>query len=254
MDTTNNGHSGIEDYVQMGEGVVISPFAVVKSGSVLGAEVTVDHFAVIGGNPQYLRFDPRTQSGVRVGTKTVIREGVTINRSIHTGHDTTIGGNGFLMANCHVGHDCVVGDYVVLANGVLLGGHVTVGDHVFIGGNSAVHQFCRIGESAMIGGVARITYDVPPFVMAANENEVAGLNLIGLKRRGFTEEEISDLKRCYRAVYLGKLAGSPVKKADAALAENLPTTDRGKQFLNFFTYSDSRGFIRSRASTQRIKV
>lgn len=236
----------IEENVQLGEGCVIAPLAVIKSGSVLGDGVRVDHFAVVGGNPQYLKFDPATRSGVEIGAATVIREGVTVNRSIHAGKNTTVGAHCFLMANSHVGHDSQLGANIVLANGVLLGGHVTVGDHVFIGGNSAVHQFCRIGEGAMIGGVARITYDVPPFVTAANENEVCGLNLIGLKRRGFTEDELADLKRCYRAVYLSQPAGSPAKKAAAALADGLPITDRGRQFLAFFDYAESRGFIRKR--------
>jgi len=239
-------HHCIEDNVQLGEGVTIAPFAVVKSGSVLGNRVRVDHFAVIGGDPQYLKFDPATPSGASIGADTVIREGVTVNRSIHAGKFTTVGAHNFLMANSHVGHDSQLGDHVVLANGALLGGHVMGGDHVFIGGNAAVHQFCRVGEGAMIGGVARITYDVPPFVTAANENEVCGLNLIGLKRRGFSAEEIADLKRCYRAVYLSKPAGPPIKKAAAALADGLPTTDRGRQFLDFFAWPESRGVIRSR--------
>lgn len=236
----------IEENVQLGADVVIAPMAVVKSGSILGDRVRVDHFAVVGGDPQFLKFDPKTASGVEIGAESVIREGVTVNRSIHTGKNTTVGASCFLMANSHVGHDTIIGNHVVLANGVLLGGHVTIGDNVFIGGNAAVHQFCRVGEGAMIGGVARITYDVPPFVTAANENEVAGLNLIGLKRRGFTAEEISDLKRCYRAVYLSKPTGSPTKKAKEAIAAELATTDRGRQFLDFFTFTESRGYIRSR--------
>ncbi|MEO0794989.1 MAG: acyl-ACP--UDP-N-acetylglucosamine O-acyltransferase [Verrucomicrobiota bacterium] len=236
----------IESNVTAGKDTTIAPFAVVKSRTTLGDGVEIDHFAVIGGDPQYLKFDPTTNSGVTVGHDTRIREGVTINRSIHSGKNTVVGSNCFLMANSHVGHDCEIGDRVVLANGVLLGGHVTIGSNVFIGGNAAVHQFCRIGEGAMIGGVARITYDVPPFVTAANENEVAGLNLIGLKRRGFSPEEINDLKRCYRAVYLSKPVGSPKTKAVQAIQEGLATTDRGKQFLTFFEFEDSRGYTRKR--------
>lgn len=235
----------IADGVTLGKEVIIDAFTVIKSGSVLGDNVRVDHFSVIGGDPQFLKFAPQTPSGVQIGARTVIREGVTINRSIHENGQTTVGADCFLMANSHVGHDCALGDHVVLANGVLLGGHVSVGSHVFIGGNAAVHQFCRIGEGVMIGGVARMTYDIPPFVTAANENEVAGLNLIGLKRRGFSTEEISDLKRCYRAVYLSKPAGSPEKKAAAARDAKLATTARGEQFLNFFTAENSRGYIRA---------
>jgi len=236
----------IEDDVILGTGITLEAFAAVKAGSTLGNGVRIGHFAVVGGDPQYRRFDPSTRSGVTIGAETILREGVTISRSIHEQGQTTIGAHCFLMANSHVGHDCRLGEHVVLANGALLGGHVTVGDHVFIGGNAAVHQFCRVGEGAMIGGVSRITYDVPPFVTAANHNEVAGLNLIGLKRRSFTTAEITDLKRCYRAVYLSQPPGDPAKKAAAADAAALPQTDKGSQFLAFFNDPETRGYIRRR--------
>ncbi|WP_309386525.1 acyl-ACP--UDP-N-acetylglucosamine O-acyltransferase [Cerasicoccus frondis] len=236
----------VDECAQMGAGVEIASFAIVKAGAVLGDGVKVDHFSVIGGDPQFLGFDTSLSTGVRIGRGTVIREGVTINRSTHEGEFTEIGEKCFFMANSHVAHDCVVGNNVILANGVLLGGHVTVGDNVFFGGNAAIQQRTRIGEGAIIAGLARMTIDVPPFVMTGTDNNLAGLNLIGLKRRGFTAEEISDIKRCYRAVYLSKELGGPVAKATAALANGLSTTARGKQFLEFFTESEGRKFARPR--------
>jgi len=241
---TGHQHRIIDEGAALGAGVEVSAFAVIKAGSVLGDDVTVDHFAVIGGLPQYLKFDPGLLSGVAIGRGTVIREGVTINRSIHAGGKTSVGAHCFLMANCHVGHDCTVGDHVILANGALLGGHVIVGGHVFIGGNAAVHQHCRIGEGVMIGGVSRITYDAPPFVTVANDNELAGLNLIGLKRRGFSPEAIADVKRCYRAVYLAHPGASPAKQAAAARDAGLAQTTAGRQFLQFFAHPESRGYVR----------
>ncbi len=237
---------GVEANVQLGEGVEIAQFALVKTGSVLGDGVKVDHFCVISGLPQFLGFDASLDTGVKVGAGTVFREGVTVNRSTHAGEYTLIGEKCFFMANSHVAHDCLVGNNVILANGVLLAGHVTVGDNVFIGGNTAVQQRTRIGEGAMVAGLARISMDVPPFVMTGYENDVVGLNLIGLKRRGFTSEEISDLKRCYRAVYLSKPYGSPVTKAAEAIADGLPTTTKGTQFLEFFTLETGRKFLRAR--------
>ncbi|WP_269540942.1 acyl-ACP--UDP-N-acetylglucosamine O-acyltransferase [Cerasicoccus fimbriatus] len=236
---------GVENNVELGEGVRIAPFAIVKGGSILGDRVQVDHFAVVGGNPQFLGFDESLSTGVKIGTGSVIREGVTINRSTHEGEFTTIGEKCFLMANSHVAHDCALGNNVILANGVLLAGHVTVGDNVFFGGNTAVQQFTRIGEGAMVAGLARISMDVPPFVMTGYENDVVGLNLVGLKRRNFSADEIADLKRCFRAVYLSKPHGSPTKKAADAL-NSLPETARGEQFLRFFTDCEKRKFLRSR--------
>src|SRR5690606_28067227 len=128
------------------------------------------------------KFDPGTASGVRIGPGTVIREHVTINRSVYPGKFTIVGANCYFMAASHVAHDCEVGDHVVFANAALIGGHVTVGSHSFLGGGAAVHQFCRIGESVMVAGHASITKDVPHFTMVAERDEVIGFNAVGLKR------------------------------------------------------------------------
>lgn len=232
----------IEDGVQLGAGCVIHPYAVIRRGTVLGDGVAVHPFAVVGGDPNFLKFDPTTVSGVRIGAGTVIREHASVNRSIYAGKDTIIGARGYLMANAHVGHDCTVGDDVVFATNIMLGGHVDVGSHTFFGGGAGAHQFCRIGEGVMIAGLARITQDLAPFLLVAERNEVSGLNLVGLKRRGVSREAIGELKDCYHAVFSG---GDPRKLAATRLAAGVRGED-ARRFLEFFA-GGKRGFARPEA-------
>jgi UDP-N-acetylglucosamine acyltransferase len=247
----------VSPQAQVGEGVSIGPFAIVEAGavlgdrcvvrgqavvctgSVLGPGVVVDSFAVVGGLPQHLKFDPATPSGVRIGAGTVLREGVTVNRSTRAGEYTVVGEQGYLMANCHVAHDCRLGDRVVIANGTLLAGHVEVGDGVFIGGNSAVHQFCRIGEGVMLGGMSGLSKDLPPFLMAAERDRVVGLNSVGLRRRGCSREAVAELKTLYRRVYG---APSPREEAAALLASGLAASREAAVFLAFFA-GGKRGIV-----------
>jgi len=233
----------IEDGVQLGAGCVVQAYAIIKKYSVLGDGVIVHSFAVIGDEPQYLKFDPTTASGVRIGNGTVVREHATINRSIHADKETTVGERCFLMANAHVGHDCLVADEVVLANNVMLAGHVTVGRCTFLGGGTGVHQFCRVGEGVIVGGLGRIAQDVPPFAMAAERNEIIGLNLIGLKRRGISRDAIGEIKAAFRAVYF--TPGNIREVARAALDSGRFETAEARQFLTFFT-EGKRGFARAR--------
>jgi UDP-N-acetylglucosamine acyltransferase len=229
----------IEDGAQLGAGCVIHPYAIIKRGSVLGDGVAVHPFAVVGGDPNFLKFDPATVSGVRIGAGTIIREHVTINRSIYPGKDTTVGARCYLMANAHVGHDCNVGDDAVLATNIMLGGHVDVGSFTFFGGGAGAHQFCRIGEGVMIAGLARITQDLAPFLLVAERNEVSGLNLIGLKRRSVSREAIGELKDCYRTVFAG---GDPRKLA-AERSSTGVSSGEARRFLEFFA-GGKRGFAR----------
>jgi UDP-N-acetylglucosamine acyltransferase len=229
----------IEEGVQLGAGCTVHPYAIIKRHSVLGAGVVVHPFAVIGGDPQYLKFDPATVSGVRLGAGTVVREHVTINRSIHPDKATQVGERCFIMANAHVGHDCVVADEVVLANNVMLAGHVEVGAFTFIGGGAGIHQFCRMGEGVMVGGLARITQDVAPFLMVVERDEVPGFNLVGLKRRKFTREAIREIKECYARVFAG---GDP-RDAAAAMLKSGVRSAEARRFLEFFA-AGKRGFAR----------
>jgi UDP-N-acetylglucosamine acyltransferase len=237
----------IEEGVVLGRDCVIHPFAVLRRCTILGDRVTVHAFAVIGGEPQFLKFDPATVSGVKIGDDTVVREHVTINRSIHAGASTTIGARCFLMANVHLGHDCTVADDVVLANNVMLAGHVTIGPFAFVGGGAGIHQFCRIGESVMVSGLSRVALDLPPFVIVAERNEVIGLNLIGLKRRGFAREAIREVKQAYRAVFL--TPGNARDHAARAIESGAFKTPEAHRFLEFFN-GGKRGFARARRAAE----
>lgn len=233
----------VETGAQLGADCEIMAYAVVTKHCVLGDRVVVHPFAVIGGDPQYLKFDRASATGVKVGAGTVIREHVTINRSIAPGKFTCVGANCFLMASSHVAHDCEVGDNVVFANAALLAGHVSVGDHTFFGGGAAVHQFCRIGESVMVAGHASITRDVPHFTMVAERDDVIGFNALGLRRRGFPRAAIAELKSAYQDVYF--TPGNIREVAAARLAANAFETPEAKRFLEFFA-GGKRSFARAR--------
>ncbi|ACB77825.1 acyl-ACP--UDP-N-acetylglucosamine O-acyltransferase [Opitutus terrae] len=233
----------IEPGAQLGADCEVHAHAIVRKHSLLADRVVVHPFAVVGGDPQYLKFDPATESGVKIGSGTVIREHVTVNRSIHAGEFTTVGEGCFLMASSHLGHDCVLGNQVVLANAVLLAGHVAVGDHAFLGGGAAVHQFCRIGDGVMIGGHASITRDIAPYLMVAERDAVAGFNVVGLKRRGLSRESIGELKRAFHAVFF--TPGNIRSVAAETLATGGFQTAEARRFLEFFS-EGKRSFARPR--------
>lgn len=231
----------IEPGAQLGRDVRVMAGAVVTRWARLGDGVVVHHGAVVGGDPQYLKFDPDTPSHVDVGPGSVIREHVTLNRSIHPGQATRVGARCFLMACSHVAHDCVVGDDVVLANNALLAGHVAIDAFSFVGGGAAIHQFCRIGAVAMVAGLARITRDVAPFTMVAERDELIGLNLVGLKRRGWPREAMREVKALYREICVP--VGNPREIAAARGPEVVSAEAR--QFVEFFA-GGKRGFCRPR--------
>ncbi len=241
--TTIGAGALVEAGVRIGRDCQIAAYAIIRQGSILGDAVQVDSFCVVGGNPQSLGFDPKTVSHVVIGDRTILREAVTVNRASAAGAKTVIGEDCFLMANSHIAHDCELKNGVILANNAMIAGHIHIGEKTFIGGGAGIHQFCRIGAYCMIAGNASITADVPPYVMAAERSEAHGLNLVGLRRGGFEQREIKDLKRCYRAVFFG--GGNLKKKAEEAARETeFGTTPAGARFLSFFE-SGKRGFIQS---------
>jgi UDP-N-acetylglucosamine acyltransferase len=237
----------VEDGARLGSDCVIHAHAIITRHVVLGEGVVVHPFAVIGGDPQDLGFQPATESGVVIGDRTVLREHVTVNRATQAGGATRIGADCYLMATAHVAHDGQVGDRVILANQVLLAGHVHVGERACMGGGAAVHQFCRIGESAMIGGLTRLTRDVPPYCMTTERDELIGLNAIGLRRRGFTPPVIAEVRRAFHAVC--RALGNPRALAAAAVASGDYQHPETLRFLDFFA-SGKRGFVRPRAGTE----
>ena len=231
----------VESGVRIGRDCKIAAYAIIRKNTTLGNEVQMDSFSVVGGEPQSIAFDPMLESTVVIGDRVVLREGVTVSRPETAGAQTVIGDDCFIMANAHVAHDCQLSQGVVMVNNVMLAGHVSIGEKTVIGGGAGIHQFCRIGAYCMIAGNASITADVPPYVMAAERSQAHGLNLVGLRRGGFSSGEIKDLKRCYRAVFFG--GGNLKKKAAAAARETeFGTTAPGARFLSFFE-SGKRGFI-----------
>ena len=222
----------IEDGARLGEGCVVHAYALIRRHAVLGDGVVVHPFAVVGGDPQDLGFDPAVNSGVRVGARTVIREYVTIHRATKPDGWTEVGADCYLMAGSHVAHDCRLADRVIMANDVLLAGHVQVGEGVFIGGGAGIHQFSRIGEGAMVGGAARIAQDVPPFSMVTERDEIVGLNLVGLRRRGLPRATVEELKKAFRAVNVR--VGNMREIAAAALASGAYASPEARSYLEFF--------------------
>jgi UDP-N-acetylglucosamine acyltransferase len=223
----------IEEGARLGEGCVIHAHALIGRHCHLEDGVVVHPYAVLGGDPQDLGFKPETPSGVRIGARTVIREHVTVNRATKSGESTTVGADCFLMTGCHVAHDCRVGERVVIANAVLLGGHVRIGDRVFLGGGAVIHQFVRIGESVMIGGGGRISSDVAPFCLATERNTIYGLNVVGLRRRGFTREVLAEIKQAFRETLAR--GGNVRERAAAEIASGRYSSPEARGFLEFLT-------------------
>jgi UDP-N-acetylglucosamine acyltransferase len=192
--------------VELGEGVRLHPHVHVDGHTRIGAGTEVFPFASLGSPPQDLSYRGEP-TRLEIGAGCVIRESVTVNRGTSKTGLTRIGDRCFLMAYAHVAHDCRVGNNVIFANAATLGGHCQVGDFVFLGGLCAVHQFTRIGDFAMVGGVTGVKDDVIPFGMAFGANGVAGeligLNVVGMKRRGFTRDDLRVVRACYETLFYG---------------------------------------------------
>ena len=191
----------IEAEARVGDNVDIASHVVISSGTTLEEGCRVHKGAVLGTEPQDLKFE-NEKTFLTIGKNTTIREFATLNRATTHSFYTRIGANCLIMAYAHVAHDCQIGDNVVLANSVNLAGHVIIEDYVGIGGLTPVHQFVKIGTQSFIGGGLRIPKDVPPYILAMGEPlTFAGLNKIGLQRRGFTEKNLKDLKLAYKILY-----------------------------------------------------
>jgi UDP-N-acetylglucosamine acyltransferase len=185
----------------------------------IGLRTVISSFASIGTPPQSVHYHGEPTKLV-IGSDCVLREHVTMNIGTAKGHGvTTVGDHCFLMTGAHVGHDCIVGSHVTFANNATLGGFCEIGDHVFLGGLCAVHQFTRIGEHAMIGGLVGVTVDVIPYAMVIGHRAtLAGLNRVGLKRGGFSSNDIRNLHRAYRAVFFGE--GTMAERIEKVVSES----------------------------------
>jgi UDP-N-acetylglucosamine acyltransferase len=188
--------------VTLGDGVNLVGHAMVDGLTEIGEACVVHPYSRLGGPPQHLGHKGE-KTRLVVGPRNLIREGVTFNAGTVAGRGvTTIGSDGMFMVGSHVAHDCIIGDHVVLANNGAVGGHATIGDYVFLGGNAAVHQYTRVGRYAFVGGVSAVTKDVIPFGSVWGVHaHLEGLNLVGLKRRGFSREAIRDLRSAFRLLF-----------------------------------------------------
>jgi len=229
----------IEDDVIIGDGTTIGSSALLANGTRVGKECRIHHGAVLGTLPQDLKFHGETTT-LEVGDHTVIREYVTMNRGTHVRMKTTVGNHCFLMAYAHVAHDCTVGNHVILANSANMGGHCSLEDHVVVGGVVAIHQFSMIGAHSMIGGGFRVTKDVPPYILAGSEPlSFKGLNIVGLRRRNFSNEAIGALENAYRLIYHSSLN---VSQAIEKIQTEFPQTEETKHVIDFIQRS-KRGII-----------
>lgn len=213
----------IGEHVSIGAGTWIGPHAVIEGWTELGRDNRVFQFTSIGAVPQDLKFHGE-QSWLRIGDRNSIREFVTMHRGTEDGGgETLVGNDNLFMAYAHVAHDCRVGNHVILANAATLAGHVTVDDHAILGGLSAVHQFTRIGCHAMISGGSMVNQDIAPYLIAQGDRaEPVGLNLVGLKRRGFSEEALRGIKNAYKTVFRANLKLEDALAKVAAEAGDLP--------------------------------
>ena len=191
----------IENNVTIGNGTWIGSNTTIMEGARIGNNCRIFPGAVISAIPQDLKFQGE-ESIVEIEDNTTIRECVTVNRGTSARGKTTIGKNCLLMAYSHVAHDCKIGRNCIIANGVALGGHVSIDDYAIVGGNSAVHQFVTIGKHSMISGGSLVRKDIPPYVKAAREPlSYIGINSIGLRRRGYSEEKINEIQDIYRILF-----------------------------------------------------
>jgi UDP-N-acetylglucosamine acyltransferase len=227
----------IEGAAVIGEGCVIQAHAIIGAHVVMGKNNTIGHGALVGGDPQDFAFKPEVSSRVIIGDNNKIREYATIHRGTNEGSETVVGDGCFLMAGAHLAHNVRLGNHVILANNVLVAGHVQIADRVFVGGGCVFHQHIRIGTHAICQGLSGFGKDIPPFVIAARINGVAGLNVIGLRRSGFDSAQRGEIKRAFNLLYR---SGHNVGQAlEAARGETW--TVPGAAFWDFVAASKKRG-------------
>ena len=228
-------YSIIGPEVKVGPGTRVGPHVLIEGDTSVGAECVLFKGAVLGTEPQDLKYGGE-HTRLVVGDRTTVREYATLNRGTSATGITTVGSDCLLMSYVHVAHDCKIGDHVVLANAVNMAGHVVIEDWAIVGGMTPIHQFVRIGQHAFVGGQSRIAKDIPPYVKAAGiPLQLYGLNSVGLQRRGFTEEVRRELKRAYR-LFFG--SGHNTSQALARARDELRALPEVENFLQFFERSE----------------
>lgn len=232
--------STIFENVSIGDGTRIHPNVTIYPGTTIGKGCEIFPGAVIGVKPQDLKFEGEVTT-VEIGDNTVIRECVTIHRGTSDKWITKVGSNCLLMTYVHVAHDCQIGDNVILASYVGLSGHVIIDDCAILEGKVAAQQFVHIGAHTFIGGASLVRKDIPPFVKAAREPlGFAGVNSVGLRRRGFSDEKVKEIEDIYRLIYV---QNNNISKGIKAVEDSIPDSDTRKEILDFIANAD-KGIIR----------
>lgn len=235
-------YSVIGPEVEIGARTRIGEHVVVHGPTKIGAENKIYPFCSIGGPPQDTRYKGEA-TRLEIGDRNDIREYCTFNRGTTSGAGVTrVGDDNFILAYCHVAHDCRVGNRTVFANGASLAGHVEIGDYAYLGGFTLVHQFCRVGAHCMTGVNSKLYKDVPPFVTVAGDAsaEPHGINVRGLRRRGFDEAKILAIKRAYKTLYRSQLKLADALQQLAELAGTLPEVAAMVEFIR----ASKRGIVR----------
>ena len=232
--------SVIEDDVVIGNNVEIGSNVLIANGARISDNVKIHHGAVISTVPQDLKFEGEVTT-MEIGEGTEIREYATLNRGTNYSNKTVVGSNCFIMAYAHVAHDCRIGDNVIIANSVQMGGHVSIDDFAVLGGGVVIHQFSKIGERVMIGGGFRVVKDVPHYILAGGyPMKYEGLNVIGLKRKGFSDEQIGTIKKAYNEIYTSGLNFGDAVKSIRNTFEMTPEITKIVEFIE----TSERGILR----------
>jgi len=230
----------VDEHVKISGGCNIGPHCHITGETTLGADNIIHAGCVLGDAPQDLTHTGALTRLV-IGKGNSFREHVTVHRGSKEGTATEIGNGNYFMAHCHIAHNCCIGSHTIVVNGVLLGGHVEVEDRAFLGGGAVVHQFCRVGTLAILRGLARISKDVPPYCMAVENNELVGLNAVGLKRAGFSVPQRSRLKEAYTLLFL---SGRNISQAISDLEKHEMTSEI--HHLVRFIHHSKRGICTAR--------
>lgn len=222
--------------VSIGENTIVQSHVVIEGEVEIGQGNFIGHGAIIGAPPQDVSFSPERKTRVEIGRDNIIREYCSIHRGSPEGSATKIGDKNFLMAGAHVGHNCVIGNNVIIANNCLLAGHVRVDDGAFLGGGSTFHQHMHVGRLVMVQGSSAFGKDLPPFVIAAERNFVFGLNVVGLRRAGFTATDRDEIKSAFKLVYLSGLNISQALAKAATIKFGAPA----REFMDFVANAKKR--------------
>ena len=230
-------HSIIGANASIGERSTIQSHVVIEGDVSIGTGNFIGHGVIIGAPPQDLSFSPERKTKIEIGNENVIREYCTIHRGSAEGSITKIGDNNFLMVGVHVGHNCEISNNVIIANNCLLAGHVLVDDQAFLGGGSTFHQNMHVGRLVMVQGSSAFGKDLPPFTIAAERNSIFGVNVVGLKRAGFSAKDREEIKDAFKLLYASGLNISQALEKAATINFGAPA----REFFEFVTNAKKRG-------------